>query len=100
MRNLFFILLFFITSCGRSVEDERIIKSIQENELERMERGLNADTSYKHAVERFERSHTLGREPSGDSNDFINDIFKLSIYIGIGIIIGRIISIDDKTKIF
>lgn len=96
MRNLFFILLFFITSCGRSVEDERIIKSIQENELERMERGLNADTSYKHAVERFERSHTLGREPSGDSYDFINDAFILLISIGIGYILGKISTVNQK----
>lgn len=96
MRNLFFILLFFITSCGRSVEDERIIKSIQENELERMERGLNADTSYKHAVERFERSHTLGREPSGDSNDFINDVFMSLISIGIGYIVGKISTVNRK----
>lgn len=96
MRNLFFILLFFITSCGRSVEDERIIKSIQENELERMERGLNADTSYKHAVERFERSHTLGREPSDDSNDFINDVFMSLISIGIGYIVGKISTVNRK----
>lgn len=80
MKNLLIITLLAFSSCNKySEEDKRIIKSIQENEIECMERGLNADTSYAHAIERYERRGRLGDKSGLRGGELLPIIFVVCL---------------------